>query len=56
MRKQIVSGIMLTLLFVGTLHTALNALLVIGWSNGGFSDDPANPDYGTHARAQTAKN
>ena len=21
---------------------------VLAWSNGGFSDDPANPDYGTH--------
>ena len=21
---------------------------VSGWSNGGYSADPANPDYGTH--------
>lgn len=25
-----------------------NVKIVAGWSNGGFSDDPAKPDYGTH--------
>jgi hypothetical protein len=25
-----------------------NLSSVFGWSNGGFSDDPTNPDYGTH--------
>ena len=25
-----------------------NSVAVFGWSNGGYSDDPASPKYGTH--------
>src|SRR4030065_405658 len=28
--------------------TSLEATAVSGWSNGGYSADPAHPDYGTH--------
>jgi hypothetical protein len=30
------------------LMVSFGAALVSGWSNGGYSADPANPDYGTH--------
>jgi hypothetical protein len=30
------------------LIVSLGAVAVSGWSNGGYSADPANPDYGTH--------
>src|SRR3989304_9971114 len=39
---------MLTLLLIVVLYTSLNVRLVAGWSNGGYSADPTNPDYGTH--------
>jgi len=48
MKRKAASGIVLILLLVGTLYTALNVRLMTGWSNGGFSVDPANPNYGTH--------
>jgi len=34
------------LLLLFTVHTFLGT--VSAWSNGGYSSDPANPDYGTH--------
>jgi len=30
------------------VYTALSLGPVAGWSNGGYSADPSNPDYGTH--------
>ena len=33
-----------TLLF----GASVSLVAVFGWSNGGYSDDPSNPDYGTH--------
>jgi hypothetical protein len=39
---------MLILLLIGVSYTALNVRLATSWSNGGFSDDPSNPKYGTH--------
>lgn len=33
---------------MGTLCTMLNLNSVAGWSNGGFSTDPSNPNYGPH--------
>ena len=48
MLKKTVSGIMLTILLIGTSYTMLNLKPVAGWSNGGFSSDPNNPVYGTH--------
>ena len=47
MAKKIVSSVLLT--FMLTLASA-SALVMNGlaWSNGGYSSDPANPDYGTH--------
>jgi hypothetical protein len=46
--KRIFSGIMLTVLLMAMLHSILNVKPVGGWSNGGFSTDPAHPTYGTH--------
>jgi len=46
--KRLVSGIVLTLFFVGTLVVTLNVRNVNSWSNGGFSTDPDHPNYGTH--------
>jgi len=48
MKLKAVSGIMLTLLLFGMLYTMLNVRFVTSWSNGGFSVDPENPNYGTH--------
>jgi len=47
MVKRIVSRVLLT--FMLTLATT-SALIMSGlaWSNGGYSADPSNPDYGTH--------
>jgi len=30
------------------LGLTVNFAAVFGWGNGGYSDDPSNPDYGTH--------
>jgi len=46
--RRIVSGTMLTLLLIGMSCTILNVKPVTGWSNGSFSTDPQNPNYGTH--------
>lgn len=35
-------------MLVSLSFVILNVGQVTGWSNGGFSDDPSNPDYGTH--------
>ena len=48
MKLKMPVGLMLTLLLIGIFCTTLNVRLVTAWSNGGFSDDPSNPDYGTH--------
>jgi len=46
MVKRIVSVILLTLLmWTSSSSVVMNGL---AWSNGGYSSDPANPDYGTH--------
>jgi hypothetical protein len=37
-----------TLLVMVLLLIGLPVFSVFAWSNGGFSDDPSNPDYGTH--------
>ena len=37
------------LVMIGVLSGAnVNHVNVFAWSNGGYSDDPSNPDYGTH--------
>ena len=46
MLKKIVVLIMVFLLSFLLVEMALFS--VSGWSNGGFSADPSNPDYGTH--------
>jgi len=33
---------------MGIFCTISNVKLVTAWSNGGYSSDPSNPDYGTH--------
>jgi len=48
MRREAVAEIMLVFLLIGILRTTLNVRLVASWSNGGYSADPSNPDYGTH--------
>lgn len=40
--------VVLFLMLLVFLTGAMNSTAVYGWSNGGFSSDPANPDYGTH--------
>jgi parallel beta-helix repeat protein len=42
------TGIMLILLLIGVSYVTLDVRPATSWSNGGFSDDPSNPDYGTH--------
>lgn len=37
-----------TILTLLVLLSCLFTVTASGWSNGGFSDNPANPDYGTH--------
>jgi hypothetical protein len=46
MQTKIAVLIMVLLLSFLTVDAALFS--VSGWSNGGYSDDPSNPDYGTH--------
>ena len=51
MRKgAFLSGFLLSLLTIDILFAASSFLVADswGWSNGGYSSDPANPDYGTH--------
>jgi hypothetical protein len=45
--KKIVRVILIVIL-LGMLFLLLSIKPVLGWSNGGYSDDPLNPDYGTH--------
>ncbi len=40
--------IMIALLLLGALSTLLPASPTAAWSNGGYSADPSDPDYGTH--------
>lgn len=44
--KRVVSPVQLTLILV--LATATLLTNSSAWSNGGYSADPSNPDYGTH--------
>jgi hypothetical protein len=37
-----------TILFLVIILIASDAKPALGWSNGGFSNDPTNPAYGTH--------
>jgi hypothetical protein len=37
-----------TVLLLSFLMIGTALFSVSGWSNGGYSDDPSNPDYGTH--------
>lgn len=50
MQGKASSGIILTLLLGISTLTAISALVTnaSAWSNGGYSNDPTNPDYGTH--------
>jgi parallel beta-helix repeat protein len=45
MKKIVLLAFVLFLLLMTTIAYASN---VLAWSNGGYSDDPSNPDYGTH--------
>jgi len=47
MAKKIVVLVLLTFLLTLTVTQAL-VLNSFAWSNGGYSADPSNPDYGTH--------
>jgi len=49
MKSKVFSGMMLIILLTSMLYAMSNlGRMVKGWSNGGFSSDPNNPDYGTH--------
>ena len=45
MKKIVLLAFVSVLLLMMTIVYASN---VLAWSNGGYSDDPSNPDYGTH--------
>jgi hypothetical protein len=49
-KRALFSGFLLSLLTISILFSAGSFLVADswGWSNGGYSADPANPDYGTH--------
>jgi uncharacterized protein YvpB len=42
------AAFLLIAMFLSTLMIAKINMQVSGWSNGGYSDDPSHPDYGTH--------
>ncbi len=46
--KKTVSRIVLTSFIIGILFMTINLKSVNPWSNGGYSSDPDNPEYGTH--------
>jgi uncharacterized protein YvpB len=46
MLKKIV--VLIMVLLISFLLVQMALFSVSGWSNGGFSADPSNPDYGTH--------
>lgn len=48
MKSKMISACRLALMLASLSFAMLNVGLVMGWSNGGFSEDPSNPDYGTH--------
>ena len=48
MLNRTATGIMLILLLIGVSYVTLNVRPATSWSNGGYSDDPSNPAYGTH--------
>jgi len=47
-KRKALPRIMVTMFLIGMLRTMSSVRLVGGWSNGGYSADPSNPDYGTH--------
>ena len=48
MLNRTATAIMLILLLIGVSYVTLNVRPATSWSNGGYSDDPSNPAYGTH--------
>lgn len=40
--------LLITTLLISSLSVINGVAVVFGWSNGGISDDPTKPDYGTH--------
>lgn len=48
MLKKYLVLLLITTLLISLLTAISSATVVFGWSNGGLSEDPANPDYGTH--------
>src|SRR3989304_1968803 len=46
-RKRVPTLLMVILLGI-VLLVSFSAASVLGWSNGGYSANPADPDYGTH--------
>ncbi|MCK4444038.1 MAG: hypothetical protein KAW09_05810 [Thermoplasmata archaeon] len=41
-------SLVISIILVCTLTIALTPPPTTAWSNGGYSADPSNPDYGTH--------
>jgi hypothetical protein len=48
MIKKCIVLFWISIFLIGLTVTTVNFALAFGWSNGGYSDDPSNPDYGTH--------
>lgn len=46
--KRASSRIVLALFLIGMMQVMFGLTPVKGWSNGGYSSDPQNPNYGTH--------
>src|SRR3990170_9127856 len=47
MSRRIISSLCLVFL-LASITTSLSVMNGLAWSNGGYSADPSNPDYGTH--------
>lgn len=48
MIKKCIVLFWMSIFLSGLTVVTVNFALVFGWSNGGYSDDPSNPKYGTH--------
>jgi len=47
MSRRIISSLCLVF-FLASITISLSVMNGLAWSNGGYSADPSNPDYGTH--------
>src|SRR3989337_2173861 len=47
MNRRIISPVCLVFL-LASIIMSVSVMNGLAWSNGGYSDEPSNPDYGTH--------